>query len=38
MFGLMLRIFLIGLVIYILLGLVMGWYAHICHYYFWMRP
>ncbi len=38
MFALLFRILLIGLVIYVLIGLAFGWYAEICHYYFWMLP
>lgn len=38
MFGLLLRVFLIGLVIYIILALIMGWYNVILQHYRWMTP
>lgn len=38
MMGLLLRIFLIGLVIYFLVGLVFGGYSRIKGVYYWMRP
>ena len=38
MFGLLFRILLIGLVIYLIIGLATGWYGRICAYYCWMWP
>lgn len=38
MFGFLFRIFLIGLVIYLLIALACGEYQRICNYYWWMKP
>ena len=38
MFGLLFRILLIGLVIYLIIALIVGGYARICNYYYWMLP
>lgn len=38
MFGPFLRIFLIGLAIYVVIALACGEYDRICNYYWWMKP
>ncbi len=38
MFGFLFRVFLIGLVIYFIMGLVFGWYRQIILFYRWMLP
>jgi|GEM_PF-2917695 len=38
MFGFLFRAFLICLVIYLIMGLIFGWYAQIIAFYSWMRP
>ena len=38
MFGFLLRVLLIGFVVYLLIGLAFGGYRRICGHYYWMRP
>lgn len=38
MFGILFRIFLFGLIIYVLFGLLFGGYSQIVGDYYWMRP
>ena len=38
MFSFLFRIFVIGLVIYLILGFFFGWYSSIVAAYGWMRP
>lgn len=38
MFGLLFRVFLIALVVYLIIGLVLGGYTQILSFYYWMRP
>lgn len=38
MFGFLFRVLLIGLVIYLIMGLIFGWYSRIIAFYYWMLP
>jgi hypothetical protein len=38
MFSFLLRMFIIGMIIYLIMGFFLGWYARIVAVYWWMRP